>query len=125
MMKYKMHNLSMQSSHSTCPIKAISSQQRATTGKSCMYCGRKHERNNCPAFGKQYHNCGKLNHFKSVCKQQGRSDKQPISQMEEKSENSDSSIFVVECIGTVTHNKLGQYFVPLTSKEEVWLLIFS
>ena len=41
----------------------VSSQQRATTGKSCMYCGRKHERNNCPAFGKQCHNCGKLNHF--------------------------------------------------------------
>ena len=79
-----------------------------------MYCGRKHERNKCPAFGKQCHNCGKLNHFKSVCRQQGRSDKQPVSQMEEKSEDSDSPIFVIECIGTVTHNKLGQYFVPLT-----------
>ena len=34
--------------------------------------------------------------------------------MKEKSEDSDSSIFVIECIGSVTHNKLGQYFVPLT-----------
>ena len=37
-----------------------------------------------------------------------------MAQVEEKSEDSDNSIFVVECIGTVTHNKLGQYFVPIT-----------
>ena len=46
----------------------VSLQQQATTGKPCLYCGRKHERSNCPAFGKQCHNCGKLNHFKSVCR---------------------------------------------------------
>ena len=94
---------------------ATSRQQASTNaGKPCAYCGRKHERSNCPAFGKQCHQCGKLNHFKSVCRQQSRGDKQPVAQMEEKSEDSDNSIFVVECIGTVTHNKLGQYFVPIT-----------
>ena len=92
----------------------VSLQQRATTAKPCLYCGRKHERSNCPAFGTQCHNCGKLNHFKSVCRQQGRCEKQPVSQIEEKSDDSDNSIFAVECIGTVTHNKLGQYFVPIT-----------
>jgi len=91
-------------------------QKRAipNTGKSCAYCGRKHDRNNCPAFGKQCHQCGKLNHFKSVCRQQSRGDNKPVAQMEEKLEDSDNSVFVVECIGTVTHNKLGQYFVPIT-----------
>lgn len=93
------------------------SRQRASTTKAkpCTYCGQKHERNNCPAFGKQCHQCGKLNHFKSVCRQQNKGDNQPVAQMEEeKSEDSDNSIFVVECIGTVTHNNLGQYFVHIT-----------
>ena len=83
-------------------------QNNANTGKSCAYCGQKHERGNCPVFGKQCHQCGKLNHFKSVCRQQSRGGKQPVAQMEEKSEDSDNSVFVVECVGTVTHNKLGQ-----------------
>ena len=95
---------------------SATARQRASTntGKPCAYCGRKHERGNCPAFGKQCHQFGKLNHFKSVCRQQSRGVKQPVAQMEEKLEDSDNSIFVVECIGTVTHNKLGQYYVPIT-----------
>ena len=95
---------------------SATARQRASTntGKPCAYCGRKHERGNCPAFGKQCHQCGKLNHFKSVCRQQSRGVKQPVAQMEEKLEDSDNSIFMVECIGTVTHNKLGQYYVPIT-----------
>ena len=53
---------------------SATARQRASTntGKPCAYCGRKHERGNCPAFGKQCHQCGKLNHFKSVCRQQQR-----------------------------------------------------
>ena len=59
------------------------------------------ERNNCQVFGKDCQNCGKLNHFKSVCRQQSRGDKQAVSyteEMKEKSEGSYNSIFVVECI---------------------------
>lgn len=34
----------------------------------CGKCGRSHELGNCPAKGKKCHNCGKLSHFKQVCK---------------------------------------------------------
>ena len=36
----------------------LQQQDSTNTGKTCSYCGRKHERNNCPAFGKQCRNCG-------------------------------------------------------------------
>ena len=36
--------------------------------KSCKYCGKSHNRSNCPAFGKKCLKCGRDNHFKSVCK---------------------------------------------------------
>ena len=35
--------------------------------RSCKYCGRQHERGQCPAYGKTYGNCGKQNHFEKVC----------------------------------------------------------
>ena len=39
----------------------------ATEG-NCSYCGRRHPPRKCPAFGNLCHNCGKRNHFKSVCR---------------------------------------------------------
>ena len=36
--------------------------------RNCKYCGKSHNRGNCPAFGKKCQKCGKENHFKSVCK---------------------------------------------------------
>ena len=35
---------------------------------NCKYCGKSHNRGNCPAFGKKCGKCGKENHFKAVCK---------------------------------------------------------
>ena len=32
------------------------------------YCGKSHNKGNCPAFGKKCGKCGKENHFKAVCK---------------------------------------------------------
>ena len=29
----------------------------------CKFCGRTHERHNCPAFGKECHRCSGKNHF--------------------------------------------------------------
>lgn len=55
-----------------------SSEQTATsanpsTEKSkCGNCGFGHARKKCPAFGQQCFNCGKMNHFKHVCRQARR-----------------------------------------------------
>ena len=34
----------------------------------CSKCGVKHEQNKCPAEGKIYEKCKKLNHFARACK---------------------------------------------------------
>ena len=39
-----------------------------SNGTTCKYCGRSHNRGNCPAFGKKCQKCGRENHFKAVCK---------------------------------------------------------
>ena len=36
--------------------------------RNCKYCGKSHNKGNCPAFGKKCGKCGKDNHFKAVCK---------------------------------------------------------
>ena len=35
---------------------------------NCKYCGKSHNKGNCPTFGKKCQKCGKDNHFKAVCK---------------------------------------------------------
>ena len=35
--------------------------------KNCKFCGKEHEYGKCPAFNRQFNNCGKFNHFASVC----------------------------------------------------------
>ena len=47
------------------PSKIGASQEPAAT---CRYCGTKHSRGKCPAYGKQCLKCSKRNHFASVCR---------------------------------------------------------
>ena len=43
--------------------------------RSCKYCGKSHNKGNCPAYGKKCQKCGKENHFNAVCKSgEGRRD---------------------------------------------------
>ena len=46
---------------------------------NCKYCGKTHNKGNCPAFGKKRGKCGKENHFKAVCKSGFGSDKRDSS----------------------------------------------
>ena len=36
--------------------------------KTCKYCGKSHNRGNCPVYRKKCQKCGRDNHFKSVCR---------------------------------------------------------
>ena len=36
----------------------------------CQRCGYTHEKKKCPAFGKKFRNCSKLDHFAKMCKRQ-------------------------------------------------------
>ena len=83
----------------------------------CKYCGGKHEatRTKCPAFGKSCHQCGKMNHFYTVCLQK-RTDSKRISAVQEAEDpvsDSEDELFTLEHIGTVKHQKKGQFYVPL------------
>ena len=53
--------------------KLKSSRDRETTHPMsyrwlCRYCGRNHEPRQCPAYGKMCAGCGKMGHFRKVCR---------------------------------------------------------
>lgn len=45
-------------------------QQKSTAGtvQNCGYCGRSHAKRRCPAYGTTCKECGRKNHFASVCR---------------------------------------------------------
>ena len=79
--------------------------------QTCKYCGSSHERNRdkCPAYGKKCSQCGKINHFQSVCRQK------KLNQIQEASSDTDSdeSIFGMQLIGAVNSGNR-MLTVPLT-----------
>ena len=36
--------------------------------KSCNYCSSHHPPRQCPVYGKKHRDCGKINHFREVCR---------------------------------------------------------
>jgi hypothetical protein len=53
--------------HEDNPRKSVPKMSQDTTF-NCGKCGTKHQKRNCPAFGKTCHNCKKPNHFQKFCK---------------------------------------------------------
>ena len=41
---------------------------RGNNGQRCGKCGKSHERDNCPVYGKTCNRCQGINHFKAVCR---------------------------------------------------------
>ena len=87
----------------------------------CKYCGEKHvpDRSKCPANSRNCRRCGKPNHFQTVCRLRKNTDRSTNTTVTaavegvKSSSNSDESVFKVEDVGTVQHNRKGQYFLPL------------
>ena len=53
--------------------------------RSCKYCGKSHNRGNCPAYGKKCQKCGRENHFKAVCRSgEGKRDHRDFSKSRQK-----------------------------------------
>ena len=54
-----------------------SDRQRRDTEmiRSCRFCGGKHRRGDCPAYGQTCKKCGRRNHFSQVCQQRNPSQK--------------------------------------------------
>jgi transposase InsO family protein len=77
-----------------------------TEGRSCGNCGRKHDPEQCPAFGKQCHACGKWNHFKELCRAERKRDGprgapryKPIHELEQQYDYADElEMFTIDSI---------------------------
>ena len=62
---------------------------KAPTKKSCSYCGSSHPPSQCLAYGKKYVDCGKINHFKEVCRGRRSTAVHNIKQMPDQCEEED------------------------------------
>ena len=71
--------------------KQLPSEDQASASHQCEKCGMKHPKKQCPAYGKQCHNCGKQNHFAKLCK--GKKKVQLLSQRSE-TEPSEDTLFI-------------------------------
>ena len=119
------------------PINAVSQSKKGTTYaakqrqhknpySTCKYCGGQHEpvRTQCPAYGKSCHNCGKANHFYTVCLRGKHLNKapKPIAAVQESpphTSESEEEIYAIEQVGTVKHNHKGQFFAALRFDHEL------
>lgn len=98
------HALKQKGKH-TKPDRSYSNDSRepGATGKSratCSSCGTSHPPRKCPAYGQKCHGCGKLNHYKKLCRS-----KRQVNQVTEEggfSEESDDSLM---CVQVVRKNK--------------------
>ena len=76
-------------------------------------------RSKCPANGRNCHRYGKPNHFQTVCRLRKNTERSThtaaTAAVEDVELLSDSgkSVFKVEHVGAVQHNRKGQYFVLL------------
>uniref|UniRef100_A0ABM0MBB2 Uncharacterized protein K02A2.6-like n=1 Tax=Saccoglossus kowalevskii TaxID=10224 RepID=A0ABM0MBB2_SACKO len=93
-------------------------KQTKDKSSQCRYCGSNHERdkNKCPAYGKTCRNCGKQNHFQSVCKQK-RQVQQNLHQLQDEVSDSDDSIFKIDTIGAVQYGHRKKFYIPITFRD--------
>ena len=84
------------------------------SSNKCGKCGKIHEKNKCPAFGRTCHNCQKKNHFSNVC----RSTKK-VHEVECESPSSDDegdthyldTVTVVKSVNQVNKNNSNEKYV--------------
>lgn len=96
------------------------------TDKPCMYCGTKHVKGKCPAYGKKCKKCQRLNHFATVCKSKGnmesRDDRKKkvhevVPREQENSDSEDDQFYVsaiTKQVGVVNKS-------VKSSSEAMWL----
>ena len=78
----------------------------------CKYCGRRHGKRDCPAFGQICHQCNGRNHFKSCCRS-----KKPTVTTRKKVHVVDEHDFVVDAVEESNSND--SWIVPLYNRLPV------
>ena len=106
-------------------LKYKRSSQNQSSIRNCKSCSEhKAEKQACPAFKKQCHNYGKLNHFKKVCYSaksqhtfqskrgsQKFSAPKHINKLAAGSDMIDEDLFIIEAIETVDRYKIRKKFI--------------
>lgn len=89
-------------------------EYKSTSRRECGYCGRSHAKGQCPAYGKECMECGKRNHFASVCRGRKRNTRRSAVHMLEQpsSENDDDYLMTLtlseteeEAVNTLRNDK--------------------
>ncbi|XP_021340552.1 uncharacterized protein K02A2.6-like [Mizuhopecten yessoensis] len=107
------------------PQKTQHKQQHATSNKwKCRNCGKSHPKNECPAFGKQCHKCGKNNHFKNLCrsgKKSGRMNHVYDVALTEEDTDSFSDLFIRELqVGQINDTgKTGWFTILKVNNQKI------
>ena len=68
--KIKLNEMTSANDATVCVVNAAK-PRRPPKSSECGYCGTKHERLKCPAFGATCSHCGKQNHFK-MCRSRAK-----------------------------------------------------
>ncbi|XP_055710577.1 uncharacterized protein LOC129806196 [Phlebotomus papatasi] len=66
--------------------------------KTCAWCGREHKPRECPAYGKTCGKCGKLGHFKDVCRSKASARTRKVEKEIDDSESDCSEEKVVDSL---------------------------
>lgn len=68
--------------------------------RTCRYCGKCHEKGQCPAKGKQCRSCKKWNHFATVCMRAKR-----VNEVDQNDSESESSDVFIDSVNSQKENK--------------------
>ena len=95
----------------------------------CRYCGKHYPhaggREKCPAYGKECHNCGKNNHFASVCLKSKNDSKSSPKQQNKKWNRTKQKKSHVYQIGETSDNEVDDEYVYTLSNKNKQLPVFS
>uniref|UniRef100_A0A8D8RX22 Peptidase A2 domain-containing protein n=1 Tax=Cacopsylla melanoneura TaxID=428564 RepID=A0A8D8RX22_9HEMI len=75
----------------------------------CVYCGYKHAKGKCSAYGKKCNACNKMNHFSSVCKSRKSDSRKKVYEAQEKEEEETFQLSLIGVSEVMTSNDKNWY----------------
>jgi len=111
------HSTTVREPHQKVPTKQQTSDNKVRT---CGKCGTFHDKDACPAKGSKCLHCGKLNHWKRVCRSLGAKPKNKATEIHQAQVEDDTTLYfdMVEMHELEREELDTQAFASLTVKSE-------